>query len=392
MNRPLAVGILGAGAISPPYFAAIAAWPQLRLVACSSKSMTSAEVRAAQFGIQAVPFDTLLADSRIDVIVNLTPVQAHFDTSVQILEAGKHLYSEKPLAATYEQGQQLLRLATDKGLRIGCAPDTFLGAAHQEARAAIDSGRIGTPITGAAFLGHPGSELWHPHPEPLYAEGGGPVADHGPYYITQLINLLGPVASVVAHAITPRSTRSRGNEDRAGGTIPVQVPTTSHAILAFASGASITMTMSWDVWKHDRRPLEIYGSEGSLLIPDPNWSDGDVLVAQRGGGWERLDHSHRPFHDVTMITFQGDEVAYYRLCGLADMADAIAQNRPHRANCVLALHVLEVIEAIRIAAATGRSVTIESQCARPAPVCQDIDHAAEYRPFGEGLLDARTLF
>ena len=388
----LRVGILGAGAIAPPYYAAIAAWPQLALVACSSRTMTSARACAEKYGLAAVGFDELLADPAIDVVVNLTPAQAHFETSLRILQAGKHLYSEKPLATRFADGATLLAAAAERGLRIGCAPDTFMGSAHQQARAAIDSGAIGVPVAGAAFLGSPGVERWHPHPEPFYAAGGGPVADHAPYYLTQLVNLLGPVASVVAQGTMPSSTRTLHNPARAGEIIPVEVLTTANAVLGFGGGASVTMTMSWDIARHQRAPIEIYGSLGTLLLPDPNWSDGEVRLLTGDGGSSLLDHSHRPFHDPTMITFQGPSVGYYRLCGLADMADAIAQGRPHRAGAELALHVLEVIEAIRIAAETGARVPIGSRCARPEPVRDDIAHAAGFRPFGKELLDARTLF
>jgi predicted dehydrogenase len=387
----LNVGVLGAGAIAPPYYMAMNAWPQLRLVACASKNGASARTIAAQYGIEALGTDELIADPRIDVVVNLTPPQAHYETSKAILAAGKHLYSEKPLTTRFQDAKELVDLANAKGLRIGCAPDTFLGSAHQEARAALDEGAIGKPIGGALFLGGRGCEAWHPHPEPYYAAGGGPPSDQGPYYLTQLVNLLGPVASVSAVSASPVPTRVLGNRSRIGETIKSEVDTTVVALLQMASGPLVTLAMSWDMGSHGRVPIEIYGSEGSLQNPDPNWSDGPVRLVRDGATAER-DHSGRCFFRPTMITFQGNAVGYYRLSGLADMADAIVTGRPHRASGELALHVLEIIEAIRTSGSERRQVELTSTCERPEPVTDDISHAADIKPFGEELLDSRTLF
>lgn len=387
----LTVGVLGAGAIAPPYYMALSAWPQLRFVACSSKGMDSARAAGARYGVPAVSFDAMLADPAIDVIVNLTPIQAHFETSRRILEAGKHLYSEKPLAQTVEQARELMALAEAKGMRIGCAPDTFFGCAHQEARAAIDEGAIGRPVGGALFLGGGGCDAWHPYPEPFYAKGAGPVADHAPYYLTQFVNLLGPVASVMGMGSRPAPVRTLGHRSRAGETIQTEVDTTAVALLEMRGGQLVTLAMSWDMGPHGRTPIEIYGSAGSLQNPDPNWSDGPVRVIGANGAVQERDASGRHFSRPTMITFQGNPVAYYRLCGLADMADAIAQGRPHRASAELAFHVLEVIEAVRLSAERGSRIAIQSSCERPAPIGDDITGAATIKPLGEELLDARTL-
>jgi predicted dehydrogenase len=334
----------------------------------------------------------MLAHPEVDVVVNLTPIQAHFETSMAVLAAGKHLYSEKPLAERFEQGRALLATAAERALRIGCAPDTFLGSAHQEARAALEAGTIGRPIGAALFLGGRGVESWHPNPGPFYAPGGGPVADHAPYYLTQLVNLLGPVVAVSGMGTRPAPVRTLGSRGREGETLIAQVDTTAAAVLEMAGGQIVTVAMSWDMGPHRRTPIEVYGSEGSLQNPDPNWSDGPVRTIGSDGSVCELDHSARPFARPTMITFQGNAVGYYRLSGLVDMAEAIAQARPHRASGELALHVLEVIEAIRRSSAEGRRIAIASRCERPAPVTDDIAHAATIKPFGEELLDARTLF
>lgn len=387
----LGVGVLGAGAIAPPYYMAMQAWPQLRLLACSSRSMVSARAAGEKYGVAAVDFAAMLADPAIDVVVNLTPVGAHFETSKAILEAGKHLYSEKPIAASMAQARELLAIAEHKGLRIGCAPDTFFGSAHQEARAAIDAGAIGQPVSGSLFMGGAGVEAWHPHPEGFYEPGAGPVGDHSPYYLTQLINLLGPVASVSGLGSRPQPVRVLRNPARAGETITTEVDTTAVALLEMAGGQVVTLSMSWDMGPHGRVPLEIYGTAGTLQNPDPNWSDGTVKIITADGVHEH-GHAHRPFSRKTMITFQGTEVAYWRLCGLADMADAIADGRPHRAAGERAAHVLEVIEAIATSSCEGRRVAIASRCERPAPITNDIRHADTVRPLGENLLDSRTLF
>jgi len=387
----LNVGVLGAGAIAPPYYMAMDAWPQLNLVACASKSMVSAEAIAARHGIRAMSAEELIADTFIDVIVNLTPPQAHFETSRRVLEAGKHLYSEKPLTTDFGQARQLVEIAARKGLRIGCAPDTFLGSAHQEARSVIDEGAIGTPIGGALFLGAAGCEAWHPNPEPYYAADAGPLSDHAPYYLTQLVNLLGPVSRVAGFSSRPAPVRRLGNRKRIGETITAQVDTTASALLEMADGALVTLALSWDLGPHGRVPIEVYGTLGSLQNPDPNWSDGSVRIVTADGVEER-DHSGRCFSRPTMITFQGNAVGYYRLSGLADMADAIGCGRPHRASGDLAFHVLEVIEAIKASIGEGRSTDVQSRCQRPEPVGDDISFATNIKPFGEDLLDARTLF
>lgn len=386
----LRVGVIGAGAIGPPYYLAMQAWPQLELRCCTSLGMASAQAAAAKYGIAAVSLDAMLADPEIDVVVNLTPVQAHYATSRAVLDAGKHLYSEKPLAATMAEAEALIELAKSKGLRIGCAPDTFFGSAHQEARAAIDAGLIGEPVGGALFFGNAGVEMWHPKPEPFYTAGGGPVSDHSPYYLAQAINLLGPVASVSASGRRPFPLRTMHNPARVGETFETEVDTTVTGLLNFASGVLVSLGISWDIGPQSRAPIEIYGSGGSLANPDPNWSDGVVTLHTREGQRE-LDHSTRLFHKPTMINFFGVEVGYYRLCGLADMADAIAQDRPHRASAAMALHVMEIIEAIRLSSESGQRIELKTTCQRPAPIGDDIAGAATIDPFG-GMLDARKLF
>ena len=258
----------------------------------------------------------------------------------------------------------LVDAARAKGLRVGCAPDTFLGGSHQTARQAIDAGAIGTPLAGTAFMMVPGHELWHPNPDFYYKPGGGPMFDMGPYYLTCLVNMLGPVASVSGAAKASYSSRTVGSGPRQGESFSVDVPTHISAMMTFQSGAAVTITTSFDVWKHSHSHIEIYGSTGSMLVPDPNQFQGDVQVSQKKGDWTTLPQSH----------LYGD--GNYRILGLADMAQAIVSGRPHRASHELSLHVLEIMDSILRSAESGQRIDLEHQCARPAPMRHDL-------PFGQ---------
>jgi predicted dehydrogenase len=255
--------------------------------------------------------------------------------------------------------------AAARRLRVGCAPDTFLGAAHQACRHAIDAGLIGTPIAGAASVLSHGMEHWHPSPAFFYQPGGGPIHDLGPYYVTDLINLLGPVSRVTAQVSTPSKTRVIASEPLAGQIIAVAVPTTVNGVLSFANGANVSLSHSWDVWKHKRLPLEIYGSEGSILVPDPNFFGGEPQITMRDGDWVPLDIGAHPFGVPNRVTRTGAEVADYRIVGLLDMAAAIRLGRRQRANGELALHVLEVLDAFERSSREGRHFAIETPCERP---------------------------
>jgi predicted dehydrogenase len=258
--------------------------------------------------------------------------------------------------------------AAGRGVRVGCAPDTFMGAAHQACRRAIDAGRIGRPIAGAAAVLSHGMEHWHPNPEFFFKRGGGPIHDIGPYYVTQLVNLLGPVARVAAQASTGSPTRTVTSELRRGQVIEVEVPTTVNGVLSFASGANVSLSASWDVWKHRRLPFEIYGTEGGMLAPDPNFFAGEPQLAERDFDWQAVDISAHPFRIPTRTLRSGAKVADYRIIGLLDMAAALRQGRTHRANGDLALHVLEVLDAFERSSVEGRHVMIETPCERPEPV------------------------
>lgn len=367
-SEPIVIGVIGCGSISDIYLLSASRSRLVQVKACADLRAEVAQAKAAEYNIEAMSVERLLADPDIEIVMNLTVPLAHAEVSQQIIDAGKHVYSEKPLAAKLSDAQTLLSNADAKGLRVGCAPDTFLGASHQACRYAIDHGRIGQPVSGIASVLSHGMEHWHPNPEFFYKTGAGPVLDLGPYYLTQLVNLLGPVTQVAAQLSIPNPTRTVSSEPLAGQIIDVEVPTTASGLLTFASGAHIMLSASWDVWKHKRLPFEIYGKEGSLLVPDPNFFGGEVWFSEQDGDWQALDISVHPFGVPNYTTRSGAEVANYRIIGLLDMAAAIQQNRPHRASGELALHVLEVMEAFDISAQQQRYVAISSSCERPEVV------------------------
>lgn len=352
--KPVGVGIIGCGNISPAYLKAMLGFPILSIVALADANPAAAEARGAEFGLEARPIAALLADPDVEIILNLTVPKAHVEVGMRAIAAGKHVHSEKPLGVNVAEARQLVAAAAAKGVRLGCAPDTFLGGAHQTARKLVDEGAIGRPIGGTAFFMCPGHESWHPNPGFYYLPGGGPMLDMGPYYITDLVNLLGPVARVAGMATRLRGERVITSEPLNGTRIPVEVATHVTGTLAFVSGAVVTVTMSFDVPKHRHAPIEIYGESASLLVPDPNYFGGAIELAAKGGDWRTVPTEHA-YADGN-----------YRGIGVADMAQAIRSNRPHRASGALAFHVLEVMEAFQRSSDSGESVSIESRPERPA--------------------------
>ena len=304
-----------------------------------------------------MPVAQMLGDPRVDIIVNLTIPRAHVAVGLEAIAHGKHVYGEKPLGVSLAEGKKLVAAAEKAGLRIGSAPDTFLGGGHQQAREVIDSGRLGTIVGGTAFFACPGHEYWHPDPAFYYDVGGGPVLDMGPYYITDLVNLLGPVRAVQAMSSTPFKKRPIRSEPKKGQMMPVRVSTHVAGTLQFASGALVQLMLSFDVPKHAHTPIELYGTEGSMLVPDPNMFGGEVKIAKpRAETWD-LVPTTLPYAD-----------ANYRSLGLADMAHAILGDRPHRASGALALHVLEVMEGLDTASQSGEIVRIRSKIERPEAI------------------------
>ncbi len=368
------IGIIGCGNISDAYFKGAARSPYVAVKACADLNVEAAQAKASLYGAQAMTVQSLLADKDISLVVNLTVPLAHATVSQQIIDAGKHAYSEKPLAAKFADAAALMARASAKGLRVGCAPDTFMGASHQAARRALDAGAIGKAVGGAAVIMSHGAESWHPNPAFFYKAGGGPVLDMGPYYITQLVNLLGPVKRVVALATIGSAQRTITSEPLKGTKIDVEVPTTVNGVLEFASGANVSMSASWDVWKHNRTsPIEIYGTEGTLLHVDPNFFGNTPRVCGPDGNLRDIDIAAHPFGIANREMRNGTMQADYRMIGLVDMALAIQRQRAHRASGEMALHVTEVLEALITSSAAGRFATMTTSCERPeaVPLGQD---------------------
>ena len=359
MDR-VGVGIIGCGNISEAYLKAAADFPILDIRGLADLRYDAAAARAAQFGLQARSIDDLLADPGIEIIINLTIPAAHVAVGLQAVAAGKHVHSEKPLGLRVAEARTLLDAAAARGLRVGCAPDTFLGGGHQACRKLVDDGAIGRPVAGAAFFMCPGHERWHPAPAFYYAEGGGPMLDMGPYYITALVNLIGPVARVSGATARVRSERLITSEPLKGQTIPVTVATHVAGTLDFACGAVVSIATSFDVARHRHVPIELYGTEASLIVPDPNRFGGTVEIAGPSQDWQ--------IQPVAHAYAEGN----HRIIGAADLAWAIREKRPHRASGDLALHVLEVMEAFQVSSDEGRHVTIASRPERPAAVRADV--------------------
>lgn len=364
--KKLGIGIIGCGNISAAYLRLAPLFKGLEVRAVADMNMAAASARAAEFGVKAQSVDDLLANKDLDIVINLTIPDAHYPITKRILEAGKHAYSEKPLVLTLEQGETLRALAKSKGLSVGCAPDTFLGGAHQQARAMIDEGRIGTITTAVACVQNHGPEGWHPNPEFFFLPGAGPMLDLGPYYVANLINFLGPVKRVGAMTGSASATRTIGSGERKGQQIPVKTPTNIHALLEFHSGAIVNLTTSWDVWHHKRNHFEFYGTEGTLYVPDPNFFGGTLEVAGTDRVLTAVAPWDHPFGVSNQKNGQGDEVANYRTAGLADMAVALIEGRDHRCSLDRTLHGVEVMTACLTAGETGQFVTLTTTCTRPA--------------------------
>ena len=365
MAKELGVGIIGCGNISTTYFSLAPLFKGLKVLACADINMEAARARAEEYKVRAQTIDELLANDELDVIVNLTIPDAHFPVSKRILEAGKHVYSEKPLVLTLEQGEELRRIAKEKGLAVGCAPDTFLGGAHQLARKFIDDGGIGRITSGSCHVMSPGMEMWHPNPDFFFLPGGGPILDLGPYYVANLINLIGPVKRVGAMTSMASPTRTITSQPRNGEIIPVKTPTTIQALLEFVSGARITLTASWDVWSHRHANMELYGTEGSLYVPDPNFFGGTVEASGRDKDIKPLENWAHPFGIVNQESPNGAR-ANYRTAGLADMAASLIDGRDARCSLDRTLHGVDVMTSILKSGEEGRFIDLSTTCTQPA--------------------------
>jgi predicted dehydrogenase len=352
------VGIVGCGVISRTYVDRMRAFPEIELVACADLEPERAQDLAAHAAgsVQALTPGELLASPAVDTVLNLTVPIAHADVTRAALSSSKHVYSEKPLALDVATATELVGLARDRGLRLGCAPDTFLGAGLQTCRQVLDSGVIGEPLAANALFLGAGPESWHPRPQVFYQPGAGPLLDVGVYYVTALVALLGPVASVTGRARISRARRLITSEPLKGTWMDVTVPTHVVVALDHASGVLSTLVASFDVPASNNHWIEIYGAEGTLAVPDPNRFGGTVRIRRRGETeWTEVPLTH-------------DNATESRGIGLRDMVQAEREGRPHRASGDLALHVLEVMERSIDSSDAGRMLEIVSRVYRPEPL------------------------
>ncbi len=357
------IGIIGCGKISGIYLEAGKTFENLEIVACADIDIARAQAQAAHYDVpRACSVEELLADEGIEIVVNLTIPKVHAEVGLAAIGAGKSVYSEKPLAVDREEGQHLLQAARTHGVRVGCAPDTFLGGGLQTCRKLIDDGSIGEPIAATANMLCHGHESWHPDPDFYYQVGGGPMFDMGPYYLTTLISMLGPIRRVSGSARVTFPERTITSQPYYGRKITVNTPTHISGVMDFASGVVGTITTSFDVWANNAPLLEIYGTEGTLSLPDPNSFGGPVrLWNVKTGKW----------HEVP-LDYGYTENA--RGLGVADMANALRSGRPHRASGEMAYHVLDAMQAFFDASNEGRAVELTSTCSRPAPLPLGLRH------------------
>ncbi|HYE04020.1 MAG TPA: Gfo/Idh/MocA family oxidoreductase [Planctomycetota bacterium] len=349
------IGIIGCGNIAPAYLTNLTRFDGLTVAAVADLDVERAKARATEFKVpRACTPGELLRDDDIDLVVNLTIPKAHAPVGMLAVKAGKHVYSEKPLGLDRVEGKKLIAAAKAKRVRVGCAPDTVLGAGIQCARAAIDAGSIGKPVAATAFMMSHGPENWHPDPTFVYARGGGPLFDMGPYYVAAFITLFGPVKRVTGSARITFPKRMITSKPKYGQMMKVEVPTHVVGVLEFASGAVVNLITSFDVWHHSLPNIEVHGTEGSMQVPDPNGFGGTVRVRR---------HDEAAWRDLPLVHRYADNG---RGIGVADMVAAIREKRPHRASGEMALHVVDVMQAIVDASAKGRHITPTTTCKQPA--------------------------
>lgn len=387
----LRIGVIGCGNISDLYFMNLMKryGHGLDVIACADLFMEKAQASAEKHGIQARTVDDLLADEGIELVVNLTNPGAHYEMNRRILEAGKHVYCEKPFALTFKDAKKTVEYAESKELMVASAPDTFLGGGIQTCRQLIDEGWVGTPIGGTANFVWPGHELWHPAPQFYYQTGGGPMMDMGPYYVTALVSILGPIKSVFGKVKRSRDTRTITSfSPYKGDKVDVEVPTHYVGIIEFQNGAVVNINMSFDVWCSEQPKLEIYGTMGAMYCSDPDWFCGPVRVVRGESivdSLADLDMSDtgvkgNPFDFSGMV--KEVPLRYYdprkktRGLGVLDLASAIRTGRKARISHALIVHVIEALTAFEKSSSSDAVYRMVTTCERPAgiPLDFEMDH------------------
>ncbi len=371
------VGLIGCGNIAETYFRAQDYFNNIKFVACADKFQEVSKKCADQYNIKSLTVDEILKDTNVDVILNLTIPQAHFEISKLALEYGKHVYSEKPMSIKYDEAHELLNLAKEKNLYIGNAPDTFLGGGGQVARKFVDDGDIGKVMTGNFIFAFPGVQEFHPNPESWFQSGGGPVIDMGPYFFTTLVNLLGPVKNVRSRGKKFADQREYLVGPKKGKSFNVDISTSVMLDIEFANEAIIQGFISFDVQNHARNHMELYGTKGSLVVPDPNMFGGPVLLSRElGSEWQEFSVEDKYLGKTNIINHSGrsneaPKQSNYRGVGLSEMIYSIENNIQHRCNGNLALHVLDIIESTIIASETKKEVSLRSTCDQPKPLLEE---------------------
>ncbi len=361
VSQSLRVGVIGCGVVSEPYFRNMNASPQLDVVACADQVPERARARAKEFGVpRALSVKDLLSDPEVELVVNLTVPSAHVDITMAALSAGKHVYTEKPLATTRKDGQRILEAAASAGLTVACAPDTVLGAGIQTCLRLLNNGELGEPLAASGFMLNRGPESWHPNPAFFYQPGGGPLLDVGPYYVTTMVCLMGPVRQVtgMARILYPERTPDTG--PNRGTTFKVTTPTFISGVMEFESGAQATLVTSYGIRGTDLPFIQIYCAQGILGVPDPNTFGGPVRVRSI------LDEA--AWKEVPLRYRHTDHDHNWRGLGVAEAAVAIRRGKQPRASGDLAYHVLDVMESILESSTIGRHVKVQSTCRPPAPL------------------------
>ncbi|OMH29569.1 oxidoreductase [Tersicoccus phoenicis] len=362
-SGPVGVAIVGAGVISKEYLGNLTRFPDVRVLMVADLFPEVAAARAAEFGIPASgTVEEALAHPDVEIVINLTIPAAHVEVATAAVEAGKHVWSEKPFSLDRESGLGLLKAADAAGVRLGCAPDTFLGAGLQTALRTVARGDIGTPLTALTLMQSPGPESWHPNPAFLFQAGAGPLFDIGPYYLTTLVQTFGPIAKVGAFGSQSRASRVIGSGPKAGESFDVTVPTHVSAIAQFEGGESSQSIFSFDSPKQNVGVVEITGSEATIAFPDPNMFDGDIVLTRRGA-------------EPEVIPAVGSTSS--RGTGVLEMARAIRAGVPHRAQGEAAYHVLDAMVSIAESIETGSFISLESTAVAAEPLPEDFDPTAK---------------
>ena len=372
MKKIINVGLIGCGHIAETYFRAHKYFNNFKIIKCADINIKAAQNCAKTYKIEFASVNEILKDKKIKVILNLTIPTAHYSVAKKSLLSGKHVYSEKPLAVNFKDGLELVKIAQRKKLYIGNAPDTFLGGGNQKARHLLDKKIIGKIKFGTAIFAFPGIQSYHPNPEPWFKKkGGGPVIDMGPYYLTALVNLLGPAKSVTSICNYNTKNRIIGIGPKKGKKIKVECPTTYFSTIKFKNGTIIRLTLSFDVISHLRNHIELYGEKGSMIIPDPNMFGGSVLLSKKlGSKWKNFKTNKMILGKINIRTQssranESPTNANYRGVGLAEMIYSIQNKKKHRCNGNLSLHVLNIIEGIHKSAISGKKFDIKTKCKKP---------------------------